>query len=158
MLPESNWHLEIKANWPRLSAILFLRLKTLQLTLLSKKKFCQIVASSLWQQSIWQEIFFDKLFNIQDWERIPKAKKCLLWESFAPLCNTRKLLLPETKSYFFLLKLKKWFGAFLSYISCKKFPKMTYTVWKTRNCQIEWANFVKKGSKRGLWKSKSHKS
>ena len=36
MLPESNWHLEIKANWPRLSAILFQRLETLQSTLLSK--------------------------------------------------------------------------------------------------------------------------
>ena len=33
-LLKSNWHLEIKANWPRLSVILFLRLETLQLMLL----------------------------------------------------------------------------------------------------------------------------
>ena len=27
-------------------------------------------------------IFFDKLFNFQDWEQYTKAKNCLLWESF----------------------------------------------------------------------------
>jgi hypothetical protein len=34
MLQESNWHKEIKTNWPCLSAILSVRLETLQLTLL----------------------------------------------------------------------------------------------------------------------------
>ena len=31
--------------------------------------------------------FFDKSFNFQDWEQTPKAKNCLLWESFSPLCS-----------------------------------------------------------------------
>ena len=33
-----------------------------------------------------KKLFFDKLSNIQDWEWTPKAKNCLLWESFSPLC------------------------------------------------------------------------
>jgi hypothetical protein len=28
------------------------------------------------------------LFNFQDWEQTPRAKNCLLWESFSPLCNS----------------------------------------------------------------------
>ena len=50
------------------------------------------------------------------------------------------------------------FTPFLFHKGCKNFPIMTYTVRKARNCQTEWPNFVKKGLKRGLWKSESHES
>ena len=34
----------------------------------------------------------DRLFNFQDWEQTPKAKNCLLWESFSPLCSSVDLV------------------------------------------------------------------
>ena len=65
---------------------MFLRLETLQLTLLSKK-----ILSNCSRQLVTPinltRIFFDKLSNIQDWEWTHKAKNCLLCESFSPLWN-----------------------------------------------------------------------
>ena len=78
MLQESNWHEEIKANWPRLSAILILILETLHLTLLKlfeQKNFLSNCSKQLVTPVNLTRKKFHKLFNFQDWERAPKAKK-----------------------------------------------------------------------------------
>ena len=57
--------------------------------------------------NLTRNFFFDKLSNIQDWEWTPKAKNCLLWESFSPLCNSKKiriLILYTSTRQLYLLK------------------------------------------------------
>jgi hypothetical protein len=67
-----------QANWPRFSAILILRWETLHLTLLKlfeQKKFLSNCIKQLVTPVNLTIKFFHKLFNFQDWERAPKAKK-----------------------------------------------------------------------------------
>ena len=86
MIPESNWHLEIKANWPRLSAILFLRLETLQLTLLSKKNFLSNCSKQLVTPVNLTRIFFLTNYVIsRAGSELPKLKTAF-YESHFPHC------------------------------------------------------------------------
>ena len=88
MLQESNWNYEIKADWPRLPVILFIRLETLQsmlLKLFEQKIFLSNCRKQLVtpvnltrKKNQFNPSQFDKLFNFQNWERAPKAKNCLL--------------------------------------------------------------------------------
>ena len=102
MLQESNWHYEIKANWPRLSAILILRLEILHLTLLKlfeQKKFLSNCNKQLLTPVNLTRNFFHKLFNFQDWELAPKAKKLPFIEVISAIVD---LLMHENMKHLYL--------------------------------------------------------